>query len=237
MEERKSKLGLGIFIGVLIGLVIGLTSFIVYDKVIDKGSNDTKLNDVGKDINNSDNKTTDDTKNNDSNNSFDLSKVDFKKPAINGKSGDVYDVHDEGIDYMSIELSNDNTVIISIDFSKYGIYFENFKTENSIKKYVVDNFTKKVKKAYLFPYTTSGGSIAALYLMEDGTVEYTLIYEQLENDPTVTSMKSSGKILNVNGVEELVFAYKSNTLQPLGLYGAGYELAIKKDGTFYEITF
>ena len=38
MEERKSKLGLGIFIGVLIGLVIGLTSFIVYDKIANNGS-------------------------------------------------------------------------------------------------------------------------------------------------------------------------------------------------------
>ena len=38
MENKKSKLALGILIGVLIGLVLGLGSFIIYDfsKVTDK---------------------------------------------------------------------------------------------------------------------------------------------------------------------------------------------------------
>lgn len=230
-NKQKNKLGLGILIGILIGLVLGLGAFIIYDKVIDKDKKenvvDNKKNDgIDKDQSKGDDVVTD----------FDLNKVNFSKPAINGKSGDIYELTDGNIDYMSVELSSDNKVIISIDFSLYGQYFSDFEFENSIRKYEVSNFTKKVQKAYILPYGSSGEYIVALYLMEDGTVEYTLIYDQLRNDPTVTSMKSSGKVSNVSNICDIVAVVKSNTNEPLSLYGGSYVLAIKKDGTFYELS-
>ena len=45
MENKKSKLALGILIGVLIGLVLGLGSFIIYDKVINKDKNNNIVED------------------------------------------------------------------------------------------------------------------------------------------------------------------------------------------------
>lgn len=224
-NEKRSNLGLKICLVVLSILVIGLSGFIVYDKFISENNNQNKIEEKDK------NKNVDDQIN------FDLSKVDFQKSAINGNSGEVYELMDKKISYISTKLLDNNTIIISIDFSKYGIYFSNFEVDNNIKEYKVNNFTKKVNKVYLYPYTTSGETVAALYLMEDGTVEYTLIYEQLKNDPTVSSMKSSGKILNVSGVETIVFAYKNNTNEPAALDGNVYALAVKRDGTFYELTF
>ena len=237
MEEKKSKLGLGIVIGVLIGLVIGLTSFIIYDK----GSNDTKLNDVGKDINNSDNKTTDDTKNNDSNNGFDISKFDSTREAINGSKGIAYKLVNNDVSKigLSTSLNSDKkSATVTIDWSKYFEIYGISLTTGETRKYNVTNFNKSIKDVYINGFGQDSGSETAFYIMEDGTVEYTPIKHSLGNNGSSDStiLKSYGAISGVSGVVKIVTA-EDYSLDSTTYMGGSYNiLGVRADGSFYDIS-
>ena len=116
-NKQKNKLGLGILIGVLIGLFLGLGAFIIYDKVIDKDKKenvvDNKKNDgIYKDQSNGDDVVTD----------FDLNKVNFSKPAINGMDNVGYNLADNEAPKMGLEINLNNdkkSATVTIDWSKY----------------------------------------------------------------------------------------------------------------------
>lgn len=232
MEEKKeSKLGLGILIGLLIAAVVGLGTFIVYDKVI---SNDKKDNE--KVVEPTPSATpTNGQKPKKETDTFDLSKFDGNK-VINGNSKDFkYELYDNTGDNtrlgISASLNSDNkSVTLKIDFSKYGLYVLN-ENINEIKEYTV-NFNKTIKSIYVGGYGHDAGRENLFAIMSDGTVAHVefakTIYTANKTNVTLTPK-------TIDGVSDIVLISggQSDAICE-GCYGGGIEVfAFKKDGTFY----
>ena len=116
MENKKSKLGLGIFIGVLVGIIIGLSGFMIYDKLI---SNDSKIDSANEDKTNKDNDNITDEISYDkitynvvtSENAFELSINNKKVEGINGNSIEV------------IKQVKDALIVKTFDLDYFNYYF------------------------------------------------------------------------------------------------------------------
>lgn len=240
MEEKKSKLGLGILIGILVTLVICMGTFIIYDKFL--SNNDKEL--IEKE---NDNLEKDDISNNKNNSSieneegsqgFDISKFDTTKEAINGPKGRMYTLYTENEtgSGLSIDLnSNKKSATITIDWSKYGSIYGTSMWMNVENKYIVSNFTKNIKEVYIRGFGQAPGHETAIYVMEDGTVEYTPIKHALGNNGSSedTILKSYGKMENVSDVVTILTGidYCDHCI------GEGLNLlGIKQDGTFYNLS-
>lgn len=241
MESKKeNKLGLGILIGVLVTLVIVLTGFIIYDKVLSKDSDvdDNKQpiieNDNQDKNNNDENSTTNNTLTD-----FDISKFDNTKEAINGPKGIMYNIHEFDINDnngLSISLnSNKKSATITIDWSKYFEIYGISATTGETRNYEVTNFSKNIRKVYISGFGQGSGYETAIYVMEDGTVEYTPIKHALGNNgsSSATVLKSYGKMSNIDGVVTVVTAvdYCDKCV------GSGVNLlGIRTDGTFFNLS-
>lgn len=98
------------------------------------------------------------------------------------------------------------------------------------------NFDKNITQVLIASIGQAAGDEAILYLMEDGTVEYTPVYKELTSDRWGQGQKdqlfnSYGKLPGVEGVVSLIQAnvYTGN----IGGYITA--LAKKADGTFYDL--
>lgn len=237
-NKQKNKLGLGILIGVLIGLFLGLGAFIIYDKVIDKDKKenvvDNKKNDgIDKDQSNGDDVVTD----------FDLNKVNFSKPAINGMDNVGYNLADNEAPKMGlgINLNNDKkSATVTIDWSKYFEIYGISATTGETRNYKITNFEKEISDVYVSGFGQESGYETAFYIMKDGTVEYTPINNALGNNGSSAStvLKSYGQVDGVSGIVKVVSAtdYGLGNSDESYIGGSYVVLAVKADGTFYDIS-
>lgn len=152
---------------------------------------------------------------------FDASKC------INNKTNN-YTLSDSS-SFISVKLGQDQkSVNLKINWNSYGPQVGITDSSNDIGEYAITNFSKKIVDVFIGEFGQAAGEETILYLMEDGTVEYT---------PIVKAKKSNNfaSFGILNGVDNIVKFYSTSASVP---NGSGYitVIAQKADGTFYDLS-
>ena len=211
-----------------------------YDKVITNTTDTTP--DTNTDVNTETNINTDTndvpaTDQNVDGNSLNL-------PVINKDSNDtcesVYKLVNSSmveVDGVSASANPDNmSVTVNIDWSK-NVYTYSSSSEplNSVSSYGV-SLSGEVEKIYVVDFgRQSPEKITILYLMKDGTIEYTPIYKEVRGKTIeqITALSSYGKI---DGVSEIKDISVGSLIPTKCSGGSKVVLAIKNDDTYYDLT-
>ncbi len=134
-----------------------------------------------------------------------------------------YVINDFG-DFITAELINDKTVNINLrDISK----FDSSIQTSGQNEYTI-NFDKKIRNIYIIGYGLDAANETLIYLMEDGTLEYTPIINAVKNN----TIKSYGTINNVKNVVS-IYNVRKDYKGPVG--GSTSYLAQSSDGTLYDL--
>lgn len=149
--------------------------------------------------------------------SFDSSKC------INDKTTKYTLATYDNADGLSMKLSQDKkTVTLSINWKLFGPLTNASAYAQTIENTTINNFNQTIEDIYIGGFGQSSTGITLLYLMSDGTVEYT----PLMNANSQGTIKSYGKITNV---EKIVKFYTADVTDGVTT------LAQKSDGTFYDL--
>ena len=233
-EVITQKSGNGsLIIIIVLALLVGLLGgYILNDKLSDKKQTDNPPQNT-----NTNNQTN--TTNNTQLETFDISKFDGSK-IINKTGETTYDSNATEAtnsqksvrkEFIKAELQNNSkSVIASIDWNEM-----NLNESSKDYTYTISNFDKNIRKVYVSGFGQATGSETILYLMEDGTVEYTPItyniVKEAVNSPDTVNLKSYGKIQNVEGVVMIATVSAHE-----GISGYKALIGIKADGSFYELS-
>lgn len=141
---------------------------------------------------------------------------------------------------ISMNINPDKTsVTLSINWNTFGPISMSSSWAPETRTYQINGFSGQIKDVYVGITGQDAMGITLFYLMEDGTVEYTPMfnfktdsqgnsyYEM--NYKTENSFTSSGKINTVTDVIKIYTVSATN--------GAGWSTTIgaKKDGSFYDL--
>ncbi len=219
-HNSKREVVLSVVVAVLVLVIISMAYYIGKDNMLLSGKTETNQKGNNQDsnlINNGNNQ-------NESSSNFDLT-VDSKK-CINSK-GETYTLaFYDNADGLSIKLSEDRrSVKLSINWSLFGPLSGSSAWSSDIESLTINNFSTEIKDIYIGGYGQDISGVTILYLMSDGTVEYTPLLEAMTNNKNI---KSYGKIPNVSGVVKF---YTADAMQ----FGGVTMLAQRADGTFYDL--
>lgn len=219
VNQRNRNIGFIIIICSLLIVVFGLVAYFFYSseyKVINKQTtNQEELEEK---------KGKDDDKEEKSNQittrGFDSTKC------VDDNSNNFSLVTSDDATYFS--LNKENNIV------ELTVYWDNIKEGWGIEpqqqsNYIINNFNGQVVDVYSGLIGQDATGEVAVFLLEDGSVEYIPLYNALKTQ----NIKSYGKI---NGVEDVVKFYSavaSPKDSPVGSYTT--ILAQKKDGTFYNL--
>lgn len=141
---------------------------------------------------------------------------------------------------ISMNINPDKTsVTLSINWNTFGPISMSSSWAPETRTYQINGFSGQIKDVYVGITGQDAMGITLFYLMEDGTVEYTPMfnfktdsqgnsyYEM--NYKTENSFTSSGKINTVTDVIKIYTVSATN--------GTGWSTTIgaKKDGSFYDL--
>ena len=208
--EKKST-GKTVLIVILLLAVIGLGGYIVYDKILVKESTDTE-------------ETTKTGNKEETNIENYIGKLQFDSSKIVSNNKEYkYSIsaYSTGTD---ITLDENNKVKLNISWDVYADDSMPKKTGND--EYTID-FSKKVVDVYKGTIGNDVGGDLALFLMEDGTIEYMPLFIALQKN----EIKSFGK---VEGLNNIVKFYNGHAW----VEGAGGYITIfaqDNDGKIYNL--
>ena len=215
-KKRNNKL---IFIIALVVLILGLGGYLVYT-LTSKSSN----------------VETDKEEKNQKNvvKTVDLSKC------INNKSVTFKDLDGE-VSTIGLEVVvNGNDTNLKINWEKFGPVSGASTWANRTEELKIQKLAKKVKSGFVGGEGQDSKGTILFYLMEDGTVEYTRLFNQ--NNVNYTYDKDAdGKITGqhfesegtVKNVKDVVKLYTVQVID--GQSGYMTTIAAKKDGSFYDL--
>ena len=241
---EKSK-GVVTTIVILVLIILGLIVYICYDKGVIFSKDDTNTTTTNN-TNETNNENT--MNNNETTNTNEIKDLDLSK-SLNTKDITYKNASDQEGNYgLSMKVNNDKTVTLTIDWKIFG-KFSTTGSSGEIKDYIVKGFTKNIKSTFIGDLGQSYNGITLFFIMEDGSVEYTKMFKQAENNNTDGSIYyvlnntildnneyagefiSSGTLSGVNGIIKLynVDTYSQNA--------SGYRTVIgaTKDGSFYDL--
>lgn len=204
MENKKSKLGLGILIGVLIGLVLGLGSFIIYDKVINKDKNNNIVEDNKNDA--------EDKK--ESNNQKKVKLEDKYALEVFGNNINLYLLNNGSLYYKSVESSYimtfddiDDTCSHSEDFNNKDLTkfaglndIVRIKGANTISTGEAFNVLLITKDGSVYSYVAGNDSAFKVELFEKYKVDDIIKYSPVNgcvNDGTDPNFKTCGATFEI----------------------------------------
>ena len=220
MEEgrKKKNTGLIVTIIILILIIVGMGVYIAYDKgVIFKTSADVeeKKGKVEKEVEKEEPKQEETQKPIGLDSDKCINIKDFNYTAFYGLSG------------VTARLSSDKK---SVNFSGRWDLFDGSQPTGNTFEYNINNFEGEIAEVLIGSFGQDNYHSAIIYLMSDGTVEYTPIRKAKESN----DFKSYGK---VNGVEDIV-RIKTVFIEPKNSpTGGGVSIiAQKADGTFYNLS-
>ncbi len=220
-NNSRKKVILSVIVAALVLIVVSMAYYISNDNVLFSGNIKTNQKGNNKEynlVNNGNNQ-------NEYSSNFDLT-VDSKK-CINSK-GETYTLaFYDNADGLSIKLSEDRrSVKLNINWSLFGPLSGSSAWSSNIESFTINNFSTEIKDIYIGGYGQDISGTTILYLMSDGTVEYTPLLEAITSNRN--AIKSYGKIPNVSGVVKF---YTADAMQ----LGGVTILAQKADGTFYDL--
>lgn len=168
---------------------------------------------------------------------FDNSTFDQTKILDAERKGYSYELYNkQGLISMAVTVdSQNNKGLITIDWGIYHRQLGNgYQSYSNIQNISVENFKGKVLRGYGGGLGQGVGYELAIFVMEDGTVEYVTtqqIFSALKNESG--TINSSGQIPGISGVAYIRGA-NSNAPQSTG---SGTLLAIRPDGSFFDLDF
>ena len=237
MENQKSNKGLIALVVFLLLLVCGLGGYIYYDKILNKETKEPKK---------SEKKEVKEKKEEKKLGTFDLSKFDGSR-AINGESHINYLSPHEPDNYITKMTANGGDIEIikaELQSDKKNVSANinwgelSYNKESKNYTYTISNFNSNIRKVYIASWSQGTGTETIIYLMEDGTVEYTpityKIVTQSVDSPNTVNLKSYGKIQDVKDVVMIAGTSTEVINAPAG--GNRALIGIKEDGSFYDIS-
>ena len=133
-------------------------------------------------------------------------------------------------------LSNETDVKIYINEKQinYSYNLGCTDTPDGYEEIRTISFDKKIKQAIIGRFGQAVGEEVILYVLEDGTVEYTSIYDDLKNNWNNDSIKKISSYGKIESVEKMSHIDKVNVtdFDSNGQFLSGYltTVAIRKDG-------
>ncbi len=244
MEKNKNNgVLLGVVIGLLIGIIIGLVIFIITDKKEDNKNNNNDKKQTEEKVN-KDDKKKDDNKKSDtediSDQSFDLANFDGSK-IINKKNNTIKYITEsvkeapysmEGKVYPEVMNSTNQDVKVRINWNNLCY----LNGESKDYPYGI-NVGSDIKTVYVGGWGQAAGNESLFYLLNDGTIKYTPITCRIGQDalanPDNKTLQASEVIPNIDGIVMLATVQVGSTNGGAGGYAT--TIAIKADGTFYDL--
>ena len=140
-------------------------------------------------------------------------------------------------------------IIVNNDLKSVSIQYSSLKlnetyalgwgtTRGDYESLGTKTLSKKISQVFIGGYGQAAGNDVILYLMEDGTVQYTPIYKEITSDTWKQSdnskkLNSYGEIPNVEQVVGLSLATVTFKDSPTG--GHVTTIARRADGSFYDL--
>lgn len=243
--EKKNKKGVIVLVVLLLLIIVGLAGYICYDKgiIFAKTDNETK-----EEKKKSDKEKISDTKNGTDDKDA-IKELDLAK-CLNTNNISYSNASDKTGDYgLSMNLNPDKTSItLSIDWNKFGPLSSASAWAPGVENYQITGFSKNVVSTFVGDLGQDSKGITLFYLMADGTVEYTPMF-QLKYDGQNNSYyamsytydySADGRITGehfvtkgtVSGTTGVIKLYNANASS-----GSGWRTTIgaKADGSFYDL--
>lgn len=245
VQKKGDNKSLIAIIVILVIVIFGMAIYIAYDKKIifsearnvenDKRSNNKKDN--SNDESSKKDNTSTSTNVGDEVREIDLSKslnTDYVYSNLSGTDSS------QG---LSMNVDTDKKgVTLTIDWNVFGPLTSASAWSSSITNYPVVGFPKNVSDVLVGTVGQDVSGLNLIYLMEDGTVEYTPVflkhtdasYYLSVNYSAYQQFATNGPI---SGVTDVVKLYNA-TMTPAGFNaasGGATILAAKKDGSFYDL--
>lgn len=243
--EKKKKKGVIVLVIVLVLIIVGLAGYICYDKgIIFSKTDNVKKEEKKK----ADKDKTSDTKNN-ADDKVTIKELDLAK-CLNTNNISYSNASDTAGDYgLSMNINPDKTSItLSIDWNKFGPLSSASTWAPVVENYQITGFSKNVIATFVGDLGQDPKGITLFYLMADGTVEYTPMF-QLKYDGQNNSYyamsytfeySADGRITGehfvtkgtINGVTDVIKLYNADASS-----GSGFRTTIgsKADGSFYDL--
>ncbi len=231
MEEKKiskkKNTGVIITISILIMIILGLMIYICCDKKI---MINNKQNITEKKTKKEEDKTKEEE-----NKDQPIDKITNKNIGLdpnkcinsNNYNYTLTDYSLSGVNFKLDQTNNTVTLYVNWDsIVQWGISFAGIRGN----EYNINNFSGKVVDMYVNGIGQDATGSVALFLLEDGTIEYIPLYKALQNN----DIRSYGK---VNGVENIIKFYSVSATGKNENSVGGFQtiLAQKEDGTFYDL--
>lgn len=157
----------------------------------------------------------------------------------NCKEGNKYTLIGNSSVGLSIEIdSNMKSATIKANVkelgSAYGLSLTSLGDNEYITEVKVDGFNKKITQVHIGGFGQAVGAENILYVLEDGTVEYTPILKEIKENWNKENkdklFKSNGKVKDVEDISYITGASVAS-----GTSGHYTTIAVKKDGSFYDL--
>ena len=155
---------------------------------------------------------------------------------LNCKEGDTYNYTEYSNIGITTRIGQDQksaTIVVNIAEanSAYGLSLTSLGDDQYNTEIKIDNFNKKIVQVCLGGFGQAVGDEYIFYVMEDGTVECTPVFKELnENWNIEGAFKTHNAIDNLNNISHI------NGAEVLtGTTGHYTTVAVKKDGSYYDL--
>lgn len=243
--KKNNSRGLITIIVILVIVITGMGLYIAYDKklVFSKIGQDEKNTNNIEDKSSSDNLNgqDDNVKELDLNKSLNTTNITYSNPVkdTNGKYG------------LFMKINPDRkSVSLDINWITFGPLSGASTWANNTETYQITGFAKNIMDVFIGDLGQSSVGITLFYLMEDGTVEYTPMFNKMfdsqnngyyemnytydyssDNRVTGQHFETKGAIADVVNVVQL---YVVDAME--GNIGGGHTtIGATKDGSFYDL--
>lgn len=235
-KKGNNKIGLIIIVGILL-IAVGVGCFFLGQNFDSKNSSNDDNKEESESNKNKENTSNDNKEENELNkDKEDTSTQNYSFELNNCLNCEniptdvtIKEIDDLGSDLVKVFVKEDKkTVEINIIAEKINSYGLNIEDKTIVKQ-----LDKNIKKVLITSYGGDQGLLTIHYLMEDGTVEYTKVFDEVLkdnfnnlNDETLFNTKEFNDVKNIT---KLVSVQYEGDLPAYGV------VAITNDGHFYSL--
>lgn len=243
VKERKgSSTVLIIIIVVLVLIIIGLIGFICYDRGLQSSTNKNDIKETNSKANKKDRKDTEKKET--------VKKLDLSK-SLNTSNVSYKNASDTIGDYgLSMNINSDKkSITLSIDWNKFGPLSTASAWSPAIETYQITGFTKEIASTFVGELGQDAMGLTLFYLMTDGTVEYTPMFNLVNFGQANThyemnysyNYSADGRVVGdpyfvtkgtVSAVTSVIKLYNVDAYSDTG---ARTVIGAKADGSFYDL--
>lgn len=219
--KKKGVSGIVVFLLVILFLAIGLCGgwYVGHENLLPIENENEKIEKEEKTTENKEEKTE--------------SKIG---ECLNCKEGNEYINSEHSQLGISVYIGeNQTSATINVSLAEvnniYGLNLTSSGDNQYTNEIKVDDFNKKILQVKISGFGQAVGDEYIYYVMEDGTVEYTPIFNELKDN--WNSGNALKKHTTMSGVSEVSYISGADVVN--GTTGHYTTIAVKKDGSFYDL--